>query len=305
MYANEKVMINKNNLSRCKLGESPLWMAAYNSYFWLDILNKAVYTNYPNDESGGINLILKAEFIPSAIIHHSTCETKFWLIGNDGIYLFDPSTKNLNKALEIDLDARYRTNDAGVDIHGNLWVGVMEKSPQGLNGHVLVIDTNGNIRLGIDKIGIPNTFAWSTKLGGMIISDSFQKKAFLVRETTNKSSISDHKVILDLSQTEGTPDGGAFDSQGILWLSVWGLGQIISVDDGKIRTVLNVDAPNVTSVCFGGEKLDEMFYTSAIEGLSPDALRSFPYSGYSGVIGSKKLVGMEPLGFTFKEDMQC
>jgi len=87
------------------------------------------------------------------------------------------------------------------------------------------------------------------------------------------------------------PDGMTTDSEGGVWVAVWGGGVIQRYDSaGRLTGVVRVPAANVTSCAFGGPDLDILYITTA-EGpgrlagavLSCEAgvrgLPTFPYRG--------------------------
>jgi sugar lactone lactonase YvrE len=64
----------------------------------------------------------------------------------------------------------------------------------------------------------------------------------------------------------GIPDGMTIDSDGNLWVAVFGGGRVLKVDGSKSETLLDtidIPAEQVTSVAFGGKNLDELYVTTA------------------------------------------
>jgi gluconolactonase len=56
------------------------------------------------------------------------------------------------------------------------------------------------------------------------------------------------------------------DSDGNLWVAVFGGGRVLKVDGSKSETLLDtidIPAEQVTSVAFGGKNLDELYVTTA------------------------------------------
>jgi gluconolactonase len=63
---------------------------------------------------------------------------------------------------------------------------------------------------------------------------------------------------------EGLPDGVAVDVDGCIWVAVHGAGVILRLTPaGAVERVLEVPAREVTSLCFGGPDLLDMFITTA------------------------------------------
>lgn len=293
------IIFSKKN---CVLGEGPLWSNYYEQFFWLDITQQKIYAKSIFSKEIYFDNCWSVNFIPTALIHHGKNAKKIWIVGNNGLYLFDPIKNRIELKYKFYLNWKYRTNDAGVDAEGNLWIGVMEKEPSGLNGHIFILKSNGEIRKIIDNIGIPNTFCWSDELNAMLVSDSYQKRIYAVNIKADISSIDEYPVALDLSETDGAPDGGALDERGNLWNANWGLKRLIYHDLKKIKAEISVNAMQVSSVCFGGENLDQLLITTAEENLTEEDLIAYPESGCSFLLKNMKIKGRNPLGFSIKEE---
>lgn len=285
----------------CILGEGPLWSSYYNQFFWLDIVENKIYAKSMFSGQDKFDKVWRFDFIPTALIDNPVNVKTIWIVADSGLFLFEPKTGNIENKIPFDLGENFRTNDAGVDRDGNLWVGVMEKQPSGLNGYVLKVSENGVVSQALKGVGIPNTLCWSNELGAMLISDSYQQKTFSVSLLSNVSTINDHPVIFDLSDTDGTPDGGAIDEEGNLWNANWGIHRVICHDLSMVRRQIDLNALQITSVCFGGESRDKLLITSATEGLSENQKRLYSDSGCCFLLNSIQVKGREPLGFAMKD----
>lgn len=285
---------------KCTLGEGTFWSDFYQQFFWLDIIEKKIYAKSLLSKDPNFDQSWCVEFIPTALIDNSANKQTIWIVADKGLFLFNPTTGVVQKRLSFELGEDFRTNDAGADKKGNLWVGVMEKQPSGLNGHIFAISKNGDIQQVITNIGIPNTFCWSDELDAMLISDSYQQKTFAVNRQPEPTTINEHAIILDLAETDGTPDGGAIDENGDFWNANWGLKRAICHDLTRTIRQVDVNAPQVTSVCFGGNNRDKLLITSATEGLSDSQRKTYPQSGFTFLLTDIDVKGRSPLGFTLK-----
>lgn len=285
----------------CVLGESPFWSDVYQQFFWLDIGERKIYAKSLLSQKSDFDQSWSVDFIPTALVDNRENGQTIWIVADQGLYLFDPRDGVFQKRFAFQLENGFRTNDAGVDGQGNLWIGVMQNNPSGLNGYVFIMTTKGDIYQIIRGIGIPNTFCWSDELEAMLISDSFQRKTYAVKIDEKVSAISDHKAIIDLYDTKGTPDGGAIDENGNLWNANWGLARIICHDFKNVQDQLCVSAAQVTSVCFGGLNRDKLIVTSAKEGLSERQSKDYPNAGFTFLVNDLKVNGRVPLGFALKD----
>ena len=78
----------------------------------------------------------------------------------------------------------------------------------------------------------------------------------------------------------GQPDGMTVDSQGFIWNAMWDGWRVVRyAPSGEIDREIKLPVPRPTSVCFGGPRMDQLFITSASDGLSEAQLQEAPLSG--------------------------
>jgi gluconolactonase len=106
--------------------------------------------------------------------------------------------------------------------------------------------------------------------------------------------IKNRRTFLTFPDDIGSPDGMCVDADGNLWVAFW-LGHAIRCYSGVTGALLqeiSCPAPRITSCAFGGEKLDQLFITSASEDTDlatyPEAGRVFVTN--PGVQGQKSAV---------------
>lgn len=253
------------------LSESPLWVERNNAWFFVDI-----NTGHLFRQKNGSHVCGPLSS-PSNVIEVSknrlliTCANEFLVLG-----LESGKTISINQFF----NEAYRCNDGSIGPDGNYWFGTMEKSPCGLNGRLYSMDSKGDLVDQGAQIGIPNTFIWLNDQS-VLISDSFLQKTYKVELlTSGKLDWANREVWLDLSNTDATPDGGALDDEGNIWIAVWGDASIHRYSpDGFLLEKLELEALQPTSCAFGGISMDEMLITTATEGMTSEQLRQYPDSG--------------------------
>jgi sugar lactone lactonase YvrE len=84
----------------------------------------------------------------------------------------------------------------------------------------------------------------------------------------------------------------------MLWVALWQGGAVSRWNPvtGELLQVVEVAAPNVTSCAFGGPSLDQLYATTARNGLSEEALAQYPLAGglFRAEVG---VTGMRAFGF--------
>ena len=67
------------------------------------------------------------------------------------------------------------------------------------------------------------------------------------------------------------PDGLAVAADGSVWVAMAGSGEVVGIDpDGTVRQTIDVEVPMVTSVCFGGDGLGDLFIVTGDRGAPAD-----------------------------------
>ncbi|MDB2331065.1 SMP-30/gluconolactonase/LRE family protein [Alteromonas sp.] len=253
-----------------ELGESPFWSRRLKKWMWVDISRQIIF-----QKSEKMLSMSFAEMVSNIFESSSTT----LVTGETKLYQFIDNGK-VEVQKHLFENTKYRCNDGGVAPSGKYWFGTMEKHPSSPKGKIYSLDVNGNlIDQGAD-IGIPNTFIWLDE-SHILISDSLLQKTYKVELLA--SGLLDwinRKVWLDLSSTRGTPDGGAMDDDGNIWLAVWGDASIHRYSpEGSLLDKIELQALQPTSCAFGGPNMDEMLITTATEGMSEAQINHYPDSG--------------------------
>jgi sugar lactone lactonase YvrE len=94
-------------------------------------------------------------------------------------------------------------------------------------------------------------------------------------------TISNRRTAVAMPEDFGAPDGMTIDADGNLWVAFWGKSCVRCIDpsSGRVRHSVRLPVSNVTACAFGGEKLDELYITTARESLGEQALAEQPAAG--------------------------
>jgi sugar lactone lactonase YvrE len=273
------IIIEQNNLqvfdtTKCKLGEGLLWHEIRQSVFWVDIGRQQIF------EKKELNTGLPAhswqlDTPATALTADAYCASNIWILTRNGLEIFDMATANRRKLGNFSLPKHIRTNDGNPGPQKRYWFGSMNKEPESLTGSIYSVGIEGDYRREWGDIGIPNTFSCSQSSNSIYISDSFIKRTFQFDMESRKLT-----PFLDFSSGVSTPDGGALDTNGNLWVALWdGFAVKCFSPEGDELASIALPVPRPTNCCFGGTDLDTLFITSARAGLDDDMLEKYPLSG--------------------------
>lgn len=260
---------------RCTLGEGPQWDADNERLYWCDILEQRLHWLSPiSGESGHYQLdhmvSLAAPLDSSGLL----------LVGEDRLSRFDPSNGSTETFCDFEADNPItRSNDARVDRYGSLWLSTMGKSAEKNAGSLYRLHRGRLTRLR-SNLTIPNAicfsadgqFAWFTDtVTGVVMRWSLDSEGWPQGEP---------QPWADFSSTTGNPDGAVVDSEGCLWLALWGAGRVVRLDhNGQVigRIELPVSQPSCSA--FAGQDLKTLYITTAQEGFSAEQLAQEPTAG--------------------------
>ena len=96
----------------------------------------------------------------------------------------------------------------------------------------------------------------------------------------DSGDISNERVVVEYGGP-GVLDGMAIDEKDALWIAVFGGWCVLCYDSqsGELLRHLELPMSNVTSCAFGGADLDQLYVTSACQGLDAEARQAQPLAG--------------------------
>lgn len=258
------------------LGEGPRWVPAEQALYWVDIQNHLIYRYSPASGQHevfdvGVRVTVLAPRRSGGFIAGTEHGFAVWHPGRPLEFLVNP------EAHRPDI----RFNDGAVDSRGRFWAGTMnDKDHTRPDGCLYRLDPDGSVHRMADGFQVYNGTAWSLDQRTMYCTDSGQRIIWAYDFDVETGAISNRRVFARIPESDGVPDGHTLDSEGYLWSTHWGGWKITRFDStGNPEREVRLPVENVTSCTFGGAQLDELYITTARQGLSTEALSKQPLAG--------------------------
>jgi sugar lactone lactonase YvrE len=259
------------------LGEGPAWHASIGVLTWVDIHAGDLHFHHLQDSS--THLVHLGEPVGCA----APCrDGRVILALRHNLALYSPSDQKVDSLgqVEVNLPGN-RFNDGKCDPLGRFLAGTMDDAEKEASGSLYSYAPNGQFLSLITGLRISNGLAWSPD--GMtfyhIDTPTRQVRAFDYDLPTGE--ITNPRTVISIPPGLGWPDGMTCDSQGKLWIAMWGGGCLTRWDpsNGQLLEAVDLPAINITACTFAGSSLIDLYITSARKGLSPSQLASHPLSG--------------------------
>jgi sugar lactone lactonase YvrE len=250
------------------LGEGPLWDARTGQLSWVDILSGRVHVH---DADGQPKTTYE---VGGHVCSALPAENGGWLLATaDGFDLLDldGAVRPLH-VVEADRP-EVRFNDAKCDRWGRALAGTMryDEAPGSATLYRLEAtrpDAGDRppglvARILLEHLGLANGMGWSPDDRTLYFIDSLTGvvSGFAYAD---EGGLGPRQDVVVLRQSGAVPDGMCVDSEGGLWVALYGGGAVHRYrPDGRLDTVVSLPVPLVTSVTFGGPGGGRLFITTA------------------------------------------
>ncbi len=256
------------------VGEGPQWSAREQAIYWVDIEGKKIQRYYINTKK------FESFEMPIKICLMAFRSKGGMILGaEDGFYFWDPSTKKLDFISHPEkgkTEARF--NDGKVDRKGRLWAGTMTN--QGATSSLYRLNADLEVSQMESGITISNGVGWSPDNKTMYFVDSLRYVIYAYDFDFEKGTISNRRVFVQLTESFGIPDGLTVDSEGCVWVAIYGGWKVMRYDPaGKVVDEIPFPVSKPSSCLFGGKNYDELYVTTISEGLTSEDKMQQPMAG--------------------------
>jgi sugar lactone lactonase YvrE len=261
---------------RYGLGEGPVWDADRNRVLWVDINAGTVHAGTLVGEQVTHDVVLELAETVGAVAASRDGE----LLVAGARRLYSVSTQGVVSAGPqiIPDTVASRLNDGACDPEGRFLVGTLALDGRASEEKLVRINENGAVEVIDDDLGLSNGLAFTADGRRLYSIDTTSAIVWRRDYDPDTGAMGPRHQVLHFDDAE--PDGMCLDEQEHLWIAMWGAGQVRCYSpDGEQHAVVDVAAPNTTSVAFVGPRLDTMLITTASGQLSDAQRAGAPDSG--------------------------
>jgi len=259
-----------------QLGEAPIWHSDEAKLYWVDILHPAIYRF---DPVTGVNEICEPNKLVSAVLIGADGSKR--VASQDGIESLNFETAELHPYVDPESGVtQNRLNDAKTGPGGSIWVGSMRLDASKPSGSLYRIAGDGEVLRKEGDITVSNGLDWSPDQRTFYFVDTIPGSIYAYDFETGCGELTNKRVLVNIPESEGRPDGLCVDADGGIWCAIWDGWRVNRyTPDGKLDRSIDLPVPRPTSVAFGGPNLDTLYITSARTRLPARTLAEAPLSG--------------------------
>ena len=270
----QKIAAELAHDSACILGEGPVWWE--DALWFVDIEGRAIHRFAPGNRTHQVF------GVPGRTGFTVPTTRGRWLIAQNGsIADYRPGEGEPRVIVSVAPDeSDIRFNDAKSDPAGRLFAGTMHLDAQHGAGALYRLDHDAaEVTRAAENVTISNGLAWHEPGGTMYYIDTPTQQIDAFDWCRDTGEIRNRRTVATLKG--GSPDGMCIDCDGQLWVAMWGGSRVarINPQSGRETGAVTLPCTNVTSCCFGGQKLDQLWITSARIGVDEARLANQATAG--------------------------
>ena len=259
-----------------RLAEGPVWDAAAGRIIWVDILAGLVLEGRHTDGTLAESARHAFDGMVGAAV--PAADGSLLVAAQERLVILAPDGSRQDGPRVVEPGRRSRTNDGGTDPSGRFLIGTLALDDSFGAERLLRIEDDGEVTVIDDDLVLSNGLAWSPD-GSKLYSVDTGRNVIWERDySSGRETPGARRQYLTV--VPGYPDGMCMDTDGNLWVAIWGGGEVrCYAPGGEVIATVRVAAPNTSSAAFIGESLDTLLISTARKDLSPQKLEEFPDSG--------------------------
>ncbi len=257
--------------AKATLGEGPAWDSKTQTLYWVSILDKRVYA--------GTRILAELDEFIGCI---APCKNGHLILGTRfNLVDLEPASGQLTVLATLSAEfPTNRINDGKCDPAGRFLLGTMDMNEKEPNGTLYSFDGKDITSL-FRGVTISNGLAWSPDHKTLYYIDTPTREVKAFDYEVSTGEIVYARTVIYVNESLGWPDGMTSDTDGNLWIAMWGGAQVTkwNPNTGELLEQISVPALHTSACVFGGRDMNELYITSARKGMSDADLIKYPLSG--------------------------
>lgn len=268
--------------TQCLLGEGPVWHEGSNTLFWVDILERKIFSY--NLTTGDVNWWQTQEYVGFIILNPKGEILAGYKSGLHEIVLLENHVVRSQRIDTIDeKDSSVRFNDGMIDRNGDIWACSMDMNNARDLGKYFYYDDDLVQRIVLENYTVANGPALNNNRDKLYtvetVGNHHRVKGIYRYTITGKGRVANEELLVPWPHNS-YPDGVFTDGFDNVWVGEFGGNVLRSFTaDGKLKLEIPLPAWNVTKGVFCTTGEYRLFVTSARFGCSDATLQRYPQTG--------------------------
>lgn len=259
------------------LAEGPVWDQDTQRLYWIDIERGRLCRFDPASKSNQEwNLGMRVGFAVQTTQGDMLAGTQ------EGLIRFSCETGESTPYANPEPDLpNNRFNDGKCDLQGRLWAGTMSVIETETQGTLYRVTGPDAVKAQHGPVTISNGLAWTADASTMYYIDSPTRRVDAFDFKAETGEISQQRTAVALPEGIGYPDGMTIDAEDKIWVALWagwGVGRF-DPTTGEMLAKVEVPVECVTSCCFGGPDMTDLYITTASRDLKEEDRPKQPDAG--------------------------
>jgi sugar lactone lactonase YvrE len=247
--------ITKLDLPKCKVGEGPVWDAAEQALYYIDIVERAVFRWEPASSE------LSRWSVPDIVGSMALREDGGAIVAlGSGVHTLDFATGAVEPLALLDPpDAEVQLADGKVDRAGRFVFGTSHRAMKEAKGGIYSLE-RGRLRPLDGDIHLGNGPCWSPDSRTFYHADSLRHLIYAYDYDLETGRAAHRRPFFDTSPWGPIPDGATVDADGNVWSAICEGGVVLCISpQGEVLREIAFPTRIPASVMFFGPELDRLF----------------------------------------------
>jgi sugar lactone lactonase YvrE len=260
-----------------ELAEGPVWDEERARVLWVDINPGQVHIGSLHEDVVEDTVVLRFDQMVGAAV--CSADGRLLVAGQRDLYLVEPEARRRHLCALVPAEKNSRLNDGACDPAGRFLVGSMALDARQGEECLYRLGSDGTPATLDSDLTLSNGLAWSPDGSVLYTVDTTPGIVWSRPYDVTTGATGARSQILHFGKA--SPDGMCVDTDGNLWVAVWGAGEVrCFTPAGERVATVTVPAPLTTSVAFVGQARDTLLITTARDQLSSAQVDAFPLSGH-------------------------